>query len=413
MKASWANKMHPCEICIEADQTLDVHQDLHNRHETETDPKLKKEFKRLLDQWAKKVAQLKLHKEKHEIQRRKIQQLTEELKHKPGTCIVYEDFCNFYQANMAKMLNLVLVVIYWEGDPVTGSLVYEYYDNFCRGSLTPEQMRDLTKRGNQDTFVYKMAWIKAFESGMFSNFHTIWKTGDNGSALKNYTIVHMHSLLMQEYCIRIAYSTLCPRHAESIADGVGWRSKNTVHQYERRTGKQLWKDAEACAAALNTIKRKNVKTAKGFEAPKVYDKYVPEPDKLNLKLDHWPYGIGPCCALFPEVPDIFENSEDPERTIRLLDVAMIAPTEDHVEGFGVTDLRPETLDRKNLCMDCTKRFLRFVLLKEHNQTDYWLCPQTKVYTYETKESLKQRCKRCDKIKGEGHLQGADNPCLSS
>ena len=129
-------------------------------------------------------------------------------------------------------------------------------------------------------------------------------------------------------------------------------------------------------------------------------------------MDHWPYGIGPCCALFPEVPDIFENSEDPERTIRLLDVAMIAPTEDHPEGFGVTDLRPETLDRKNLCMDCTKRFLRFVVLKEHNQTDYWLCPQTKVYTYETKESLKQRCKRCDKIKGEGHLQGADNPCPS-
>lgn len=117
-----------------------------------------------------------------------------------------------------------------------------------------------------DPYVYK----KAFKAGMFHKFHTVWKTGDNGSPLKNYT------LLMQEYDIRIAYSTLCPRHAESIADGVGWRSKNTVHEYERRTGEQLWKDAEACVAALNSIKRKNVKKAKGFEAPK-----VPEPITLQ------------------------------------------------------------------------------------------------------------------------------------
>lgn len=91
---------------------------------------------------------------------------------------------------------------------------------------------------------------------------------------------------------------------------------------------------------------------------------------------------------------------------------MIAPTEDHKEGFGVIDLRPETLDRKQLCMDCTKRFLRFVLLKEHNQSEYWLCPATNVYTFKTTDSLKQLCKRCNKIKGEGHRQGTDNSCPS-
>lgn len=409
VKTSFANKMHPCEICLEADETLDVHEDIYQRHEDAKDPKLKTQLKRILDQWAKKIELLKLHKEKHERQRAKVQHLAEQLKDKPGTCIVYEDFCNFYQANMAKMLNLVLVLIYWEGK----SLVYEYYDNFCRGSLTLEQMRDVTKRGNQDTYVYKMAWVEAFKAGMFDKFHTIWKTGDNGSALKNYTIVHLHTLLMQEYDIRIAYSTLCPRHAESIADGVGWRSKNTVYEFERRTGNQLWKDAAVCADALNSIKRKNVKKAKAFEAAKVPDKYVPESDKLiTSKLDHWPYGIGPCCALFPEVPNIFDNSEHPKETIRLVDVVMIAPTEDHAEGLAVLDLRPETLDREHLCMDCTKRFLRFVLLKEHNQSEYWLCPATHVYTFETKESLKQKCKRCKKIKGEGHRQGADNPCPS-
>lgn len=62
MKAPFANKMHPCEICIEADQTLDVHQDIDKKFQTTKDPKLKRAFKPLLDQWAKKVDLLKLHK---------------------------------------------------------------------------------------------------------------------------------------------------------------------------------------------------------------------------------------------------------------------------------------------------------------------------------------------------------------
>ena len=111
-----------------------------------------------------------LHKKKHETQRKKIVDLRDSLCHKPHACIVYEDFCNLYQANKAKMFNLVLVLIYWKGDPIKGKLCFESYDNFTRGSLTAKEIRDPILRGHQDTWVYKQAWVLAFEAGIFARW---------------------------------------------------------------------------------------------------------------------------------------------------------------------------------------------------------------------------------------------------
>ena len=410
VKLSFANKMHPCELCSEAHDTLDIFLDLTVRADQAKDVNIKRNLLRQKDQWAKKVKLLEMHKKKCELQRRKIQNLRDNLQHKPNVCIVYEDFCNMYQANKAKMLNLVLVLVYWEGPPGDkGKLCFETYDNFCRGSLTEKEMRDPSLRGHQDTWVYKQAWVLAFENKVFTRWNTLVKTGDNGSALKNYTILHIHTLLMKEYFTRIIYSTLCPSHAQSMADAVGNRTTVTLQDYERKTGDQSGMDAQKCAAVLNTTERKNAQEAKGFEAPRTHDKYVP-PDLITNKLDSWAYSLGPCCVMLPQVPDIFDNSPHPKRTIQLVDVVMVAPTEE--EKFGVVDLRVETLDRSKLCWPCTKRFVRFVLLLEHDQRNYWLCLVTWVYSFETEESLKQECKHCGKVKGLGHVQGKDNPCPS-
>src|SRR6187402_2568361 len=90
-----------------------------------------------------KIAALQQHAKKHETQRKAVQLWKEECKKHPGTCLVYEDFCNMYEANNAKMLNLVMVVLYW--DDKKQECVQDYHDTFCRGSL------------------YLQCWLAAFE----------------------------------------------------------------------------------------------------------------------------------------------------------------------------------------------------------------------------------------------------------
>ena len=88
---------------------------------------------------------LKIHRDKHEEQRKAVQKWKKECKEYPGMCLVYEDFCNMYEANNAKMLNLVMVLVFWDekANGGKGGVVEEYHDTFCRGTLDYDDMGDL------------------------------------------------------------------------------------------------------------------------------------------------------------------------------------------------------------------------------------------------------------------------------
>jgi hypothetical protein len=287
MKACFGVKLHPCKYCMEFEEEIKIYEDLLKSHDEEINPDLKQEKFKRLDQWSRKIQALRRHRAKHKEQRQAVQKWKDECKNYPGTCLVYEDFCNMYESNCTKMLNLIMVVIYW--DETEEKVMEKYYDTFCRGSLDINDVGDLTLRGSQDNHVYRQVWLAAFRKGVFDKFHTIIKTGDNGSALKSYDTFHLHSVLMEEYFVRILYFTLCPNHAENYCDPAGARTKKAILLHERQIGNATG-DAESTAAARNSVKRKKLEKAKAVEAIQEFNKYMPE-DMIREKLDHWPYSL--------------------------------------------------------------------------------------------------------------------------
>ena len=262
-------------------------------------------------------------------------------------------------------------------------------------------MGDLKLRGSQDNHVYLHCWLKAFKANIFKRFHTIIKTGDNGSALKSYDTFHLHSVLMQEYFVRIIYHTLCPYHAENYCDPAGARTKAAIKKYERKAGEATG-DAFNTAVARNMYRKSpKVKEAKGTEAPREYNRYMPE-EMIRKKQWWWPYSLGQCCVVFLQLTDIHENAKDPVRTIELGACGFGAPTAKN--AFGVIDLRWDTLEVQKTCPRCSTRFQRTVPVKEHNQKGFFLCPKTNVYRRETPESLTRICLHCNQQVKDAHTE---------
>ena len=231
--------------------------------------------------------------------------------------------------------------VIWDGKEIQE----EYYDTFCRGSLGIDEMGDLNLRGFQDNHVYRHCWLDAFKANIFKRFHTIIKTGDNGSALKSYDTFHLHSVLMQEHFVRIIYHTLCPYHAENYCDPAGARSKAAIKKYERKTGEETG-DAFNTARARNKYRKSpKVKEARGVEAPRDENRYMPK-EMIRQKQRYWPYSLGQCCVAFLQLTDIHENAKDPMRSIELGACGFCAPTAK--DAFGVIDLRWAIQDVKTL-----------------------------------------------------------------
>ena len=294
------------------------------------------------------------------------------------------------------MLNLVMVLVFWCGKK--GQVVEEYYDTFCRGSLQVDEICDLKARGSQDNNVYRDVWLEAFRTEIFKRFHTVIKTGDNGSALKSYDTFYLHTVLMSKHHIRIFYFTLCPYHAENLCDPAGAQTKKATKKFERKMGKATG-DARQTAEARNQYRGPKVKEAKWIECLKEYNEYTPE-EMIRNKQKGWPYSLNKCCVVFFQVTNIHQNSESPTETIELGGVGYGAPTAR--EKFGCIDLRWHTLFSKSICVPCSTRFRRSVLLSDHNQKGFYLCPKTNVYTRET--DLDRLCLRCNKTVREAHME---------
>ena len=400
MKTYFSTKLHPCPHCKEWEEEIIIFEDLQKAYLDESDQALKALLKARLDQWSSKIETLKVHKDKHETQRAAVQKWRLECKSYPGVCLVYEDFCNLYEANDAKMLNLVMVLVFW--DPTAnkgkGDVVEEYYDTFCRGSLPANKMGDYAERGSQDNNVYRDCWIEAFEAKIFERFHTVIKTGDNGSALKSYDTFYLHCVLMVKYNIRIFYFTLCPYHAENLCDPHGAHTKKAIKKYERKTGEETGSAAQT-AAARNMYRGPKVKEAKFCESYQEYNEYTPE-EMVRKKQKNWPYSLRKCCVVFFQVTNIHENVEHPRETIELGAVGYGAPCLKH--AFGVFDLRWDTLLLQKVCLLCSERFDRTVLRKDHNQKGFYLCPKTLVYRQET--DLDRLCPHCNEKVRDAHTE---------
>ena len=141
MKSVFSIKLHPCPYCMEWEEELEIYRGLKLAYDQEQNKEAKAEKKKRVDQWAKKVKALERHKDKHDFQRKAVQLFAEVCKAYPGVCLVYEDFVNLYESNGDKMLNLMMVLVFWDpeapdGKGGKGAVREEYHDTFCRGSLS-------------------------------------------------------------------------------------------------------------------------------------------------------------------------------------------------------------------------------------------------------------------------------------
>ena len=419
IKSYYSIKLHPCSYCKEWEEEIEIYRDLKRAYEEEdkNNVQAKAELKKRLDLWAVKIKALERHKDKHDFQRRAVQVFAQVCKAFPGVCLVYEDFVNIYESDGNKMLNLMMVLVFWDADAPDGkggkgAVREEYHDTFCRGSLALSDMGDVTLRGSADNCVYRDVWLNAFRKrpDLFQDrFHTFIKTGDNGSSLKSHETVYFHSVLMFEYHIRIIYWTLCPNHGQNYCDPAGARSEGAIKKYEVKTGEKSG-NAEETARARNHYRGPNVPEARFTESVLEYNEYIPE-EMVRRKQWFWAYSLGQCCVVFFQVTDIHENSKNPERTIEVGAAGMAAPTVK--ERFMQWDLRLETRDGKQLCEKCSKRFRRGIPRKEHNQKGYYLCPITNVYTRETALSLDRQCFHCQKQVRYAHRESehtSDDDC---
>lgn len=411
-------KPHPCPVCDTFRETLRQYNTLSailKMAETEHD---QKSIKGRLGPIQAHLRVLKEHLDKYRSQRRELN-LLEKTVIPPGTVIVYEDFCSCYQADGAKMANLILTLVYYEN----GEKKIEYYDTFSTGSQTVDQLGDPDKRGKQDKYMYREVWLNHLKNGVFDRFHTIVKSGDNGGSLKNYDTFFFSSMLWETHQVRVLWFTLCPHHAYNLCDPHGGRNKKLFLTLERQKGGALG-TPEQHAAAVNAKGFQNTKTAQVVHVNRKPDEiYMPPGDYKKRKSDV--YGIQSICVTFPEVPNIHELSANPETSIRWPGLGMVTNTLGREEGadsdlddslqstnsgHGVAflDIRLAKYPNKKKCISCSDVFGYTVLEEEHDQRDHWLCPKSKIYTHEAK--LGRFCDFCQGTVRDKHQRGTMYKC---
>ena len=411
MKIWFSTKIHPCDVCMRAPEIIKMSQRLIEMYDKSQDGAEKGYIKERLEVVLGKIKALEEHKEKNMHQRKQLQEV-ETLIDKgelPGVVLVYEDFASRYQADGSKLMNLIHTLVYWCKEKK--KKVIRFFNSFSKGSLTPEQTDDPNARGKQDRYIYRESWLELFRQGVFDDFHTIIKSGDNGASLKNYGTFYMAGMIWRNFFKRIIFFTLCPGHAFNRCDPQGGRTNRVIEQKEREIGKQL-ANHHVAAALLNERKLKNVVKSFSLTVLRKGDEYMP--DNL-LGKDDQPIGIQDVAVAYFETVDIFYHVNPqkgkPIRTIRLLGLGMVA----HNGASGKVAylcVRPGAKDVQQVCQVCTQVFARLVLLEEHDQSSYFLCPSSNVLAYETKESLNRVCPDCSKVVSESHIQGQKRDCPS-
>jgi len=104
-----------------------------------------------------KLERYKEHIEKYKYQRPAQLEMESKLKDNPGVCEIQEDFCADYEIDDFKMINLIIVLIYW--DPESKQLEHRFLDHYSRGAVNRENINDDSKRGKANRFLQKAVWV--------------------------------------------------------------------------------------------------------------------------------------------------------------------------------------------------------------------------------------------------------------
>lgn len=356
-----------------------------------------------------------------------LSQLEANVEYLQGVAIIYEDFCSRYQCDGCKMHNLILVLYHY--DKKLKKARYVYYDTFSIGSLPANARADDYKtRGKQDRYMYRDVWLLHLWAGLFAQFHTLIKSGDNGASLKCYDILYFASMIWKHFNIRVLWHTLCPHHAVNRCDPHGGLDKQFFTEEERKRGGPLG-TAKAHKDALNRRAFQNTAPANEVSVTWGPDSWMPleictqqelkkgkkdRNPKNNQNKNYDIYGIQSLCVAFPEVPNIHELVDHPTTSVQVLGLAMGATTQGGDVYF--IDLRTTKGGNSNqkpisLCEACTDVFGRNVAIEEHDQTRHYLCPITNIYTLENDTS--RLCKFCNRTVKDSHRKGTKKSCPST
>jgi hypothetical protein len=405
IKISWSHKQHNCRICESEKYVIDILTGLTKAYD-EAHGESKKQLKTRIKACNKKIAALKIHKEKYIIQRIYLQQLERDLQF--DECVVYIDFNGKYEYDGNKMYDLIFSVVTY--DPLEKRPKVSFYDNFSRGSQEPNDLGDTHKRGSADHFYYLQVWLRLLCLGVFDCYSTIYKSGDNGASLKNYRTFYLANIIFEQFGIVIIWHLLCPYHAYNRCDPHGGGiSRRTVVQ-EKILGQPLG-SAEAHADYVNSLidsgELQNTERANAYIIADTYDDYYNPEDimtkKPKGKEGKEKQGIKDiCCARF----DVHDITDETHR-IRERGLGYVKLTSKSTL-WRVLDVRPNQDVISLICKLCTLRMGRVVFNEEHNRKNYHLCPTLCVWSRIVKKRYINICKACSKIAKEPRFIDQDH-----
>ena len=116
MKIWFSKKIHPCDVCENAPETIALCQKLVEEYEKAQTAENRDEIYERMQPVIAKMEALDHHYQKYETLRKALVDMENNLWRDPGVVIVYEDFASRYQADGSKMMDLILTLVYW--DPV-------------------------------------------------------------------------------------------------------------------------------------------------------------------------------------------------------------------------------------------------------------------------------------------------------
>jgi len=414
LKLKFSQKAHPCPIHNTIKITKAIYQDLCYEYEQSTNEVTRMLLLQRIHFCKLKLERYKEHTEKFKYQRPAQQEMERKLKDNPGVCEVQEDFCADYEIDGFKMINLIITLIYW--DPKTKKLEHKFLDHYSRGAVDPAFINDDSKRGSANRFLQKAVWVRVLKENkeFFKQFHTFVKSNDNGSSIKNSATFYFAGRVYEEYAIRTIFFFLCPYHSCNRCDQHGGTTKSIIKAKQRKLNSAL-DTAEDHAAAINERKIPNTGQALAVDAIEAYDDDLPAGLLTKDNLPYQVYSLQKICMAYFETPDICDNDRDATTTIVWTGIGIVLPHAKS-EDCAFFDTRPDAIAETKACRMCSKKFGRVVLLREHDQSKHYLCPVTRTYTIESKESLQNICPHCQYPKWKQHQPGRNHhicPSLTS
>ena len=185
------------------------------------------------------VALYRQHLVQYETQRKKIQQLEEDLK--PGEGLIYRDFVNDHDESGAKVCNLQLVLV--ERKVTDGPLVLVNLANFADKEACDAWF-------TADVFDFHLSRGDNHHPGLFDHLNKLYICGDHGPHFSANNTILNETTFFRRYGKTLHCVFLCSYHAYNRCDAAGVVPKRLASQLKREGRGAL--GAEAYAHMVNT-----------------------------------------------------------------------------------------------------------------------------------------------------------------